>query len=102
MRLLLEQVLYSKKENNKKKIIDKNFHQQHDHAKQVELVMFDFHLIYQHHEYLNPFLIIKNEQTQKGFMSSIYRENHMLNKLMLMKEVFLQPNNNQLVIAHLR
>ena len=57
MRLLMEQVMYLKKENNKKKIIDRNFHQQHDHAKRVELVMFDFHLIYQHHEYLNQSLI---------------------------------------------
>jgi hypothetical protein len=77
MRLLLEQVLYLKKENNKKKIIDKNFHRQHDHAKQVELVMFDFHLIYQHHEYLNPFLIIKKKnrleyiQKTKGFTEKI-------------------------------
>jgi len=55
----MKQVMYLKKENNMKKIIDKNFHQQYDHAKQVELVMFDFHLIYQHHEYLNLFLIKK-------------------------------------------
>jgi hypothetical protein len=49
--------MYSKKENNKKKIIDKNFHQQYDHAKQVELVKFDFHRIYQHHEHSNLYLI---------------------------------------------
>ena len=56
MIVLMVQVMYLKKENNKKKIIDKNFHQQYDHAMQVELVMFDFHLIYQHHEHLNQFL----------------------------------------------
>jgi hypothetical protein len=56
MILLLVQVMYWKKENNKNKIIDKNFHQQYDHAKQMVLVMFDVHLIYQHHKYLNPFL----------------------------------------------
>jgi hypothetical protein len=53
----MEQAMYWKKENNKKKIIDKNFHQPHDHAMQVVLVMFDFHRIYQHHEYSNLFLI---------------------------------------------
>jgi hypothetical protein len=43
------QVLHLKKENNMRKIIDKNFHQSYDHAKQVELVKFDVHRIYQHH-----------------------------------------------------
>ena len=50
------QVLYLRRENNMKKIIDKNFHQQYDHAMQWGLVMLNVHRIYQRHEQMNQFL----------------------------------------------